>query len=334
MVRTLEKVGIAGTSPALLRTVATVARASKSGASLVLAGETGSGKELFARLAHELSTRKNGPFVAVNCAAIPEPLLEAELFGHERGAFTGAERSRRGLFVEAEGGALFLDEVGEMSPAMQAKLLRVLEDGEVRAVGGTRSRKVDVRVLCATHRDLAEMVASRTFREDLFYRLAAFVVRVPPLRERPEDLPAVTRALLTRESTTRLHRLDVPGLTALTEHHWPGNVRELANVLRVAAALAETHVIGRPELTRALASGRTTTTGEAAEYARASRILVETTLAALRARHKRETRELVHRAITTASGNKLRAASALGLSRQGLYRVLESDEQQDQEERD
>src|SRR5262249_3247961 len=146
VVRAKEELGLAGSSPALLRATAQLSRAAKSGASIVLVGETGSGKELFARLAHRVSDRARGPFVAINCGAIPEQLLEAELFGHERGAFTGADRARRGLFVEAEGGSLFLDEVGEMSPAMQVKLLRVLEDREVRAVGGTKSRKVNVRV--------------------------------------------------------------------------------------------------------------------------------------------------------------------------------------------
>jgi transcriptional regulator with PAS, ATPase and Fis domain len=312
-----EEVGLAGSSPTLMRTVATVARAARSSASLVLTGETGSGKELFARLAHRLSLRDKAPFVAVNCAAIPQPLLEAELFGHERGAFTGAERARRGLFVEAEGGTLFLAEVGEMSPAMQAKLLRVLEDGEVRAVGGTRSRKVDVRVIAATHRDLSEMVAQRTFREDLYYRLAAITVRVPSLRERPEDLPVVARALLARDPATKDHRLDVPALTVLSEHTWPGNVRELANVLRVAAALVEGTVIGRPELVAALGTPR----GHAE---RQSAAVKETTLAALRARHRAELRELVGKAVAGADGNKRKAARALGVSRQGLYRVLES----------
>jgi transcriptional regulator with PAS, ATPase and Fis domain len=318
VVQAKDEIGLAGESPALMRALATVARAARSNASLVLTGETGSGKELFARLGHRLSPRARAPFVAVNCAAIPQPLLEAELFGHERGAFTGAERARRGLFVEAEGGTLFLDEVGEMSPAMQAKLLRVLEDGEVRAVGGTRSRKVDVRVIAATHRDLSAMVTQRTFREDLYYRLAAITVRVPSLRERPEDLPAITRALLARDPETRGHRLDVPALTVLSEHTWPGNVRELANVLRVAAAMVEGTVIGRPELTAALGTPRTSADGEDKPALR------ESTLAALRARHKAELRELVGRAIAGADGNKRQAARALGVSRQGLYRVLES----------
>ncbi len=238
-----EEVGLVGTSPPLVRAIVTIARAARSDTSLIITGETGSGKELCARLAHRLSPRARGPFVAINCAAIPEPLLEAELFGHERGAFTGAERARPGLFVEAQGGTLFLDEVGEMSRAMQAKLLRVLEEHEVRPIGGNRARKVDVRVLGATHRDLGAMVSSGAFREDLYYRLAAITARVPSLRERPEDMPVIARAVLARDPSTQNKRLDVPALTALSEHTWPGNVRELANVLRVAASLVEGNMI-------------------------------------------------------------------------------------------
>ncbi len=317
VLRAMEVVGIAGKAPLLLRAVAQLSRAAKSDASVVLVGETGSGKELFARLAHQLSDRARGPFVAINCGALAEPLLEAELFGHERGAFTGAERARRGLFVEAESGTLFLDEVGEMSPAMQVKLLRVLEDREVRAVGGNRSRKVDVRVVAATHRDLVQMVAAGAFREDLFYRLAAITVRVPSLRERPEDIPTVARALLARDPSTRGHRLDVPALSLLAEHTWPGNVRELANVLRVAAAMADADVIGRPDLEQALGAGARPLLMDTR-----GPVLEETTLAALRARHRAEVRALVGRAIARVDGNKLRAARSLGVSRQGLYRVL------------
>jgi DNA-binding NtrC family response regulator/tetratricopeptide (TPR) repeat protein len=316
IIRAKDEVGLVGDSPLLARAIVTTSRAARSDTSLVIVGETGSGKELCARLAHRLSKRHTGPFVAVNCAAIPEQLLEAELFGHERGAFTGAERARHGLFVEAQGGALFLDEVGEMSSAMQAKLLRVLEEREVRPVGGTRARRVDVRVLAATHRDLGAMVAAGTFREDLYYRLAAITVRLPSLRERPEDIPLIARALLAREPATRLKRVDVSGLTALSEHSWPGNVRELANVLRVAAALVEGNLISGDELREAIRSsaGRAATPPE--------RSLDETSVAALRARHRAELRVLVGRAIAAADGNKLRAARALGISRQGLYRIL------------
>jgi DNA-binding NtrC family response regulator/tetratricopeptide (TPR) repeat protein len=311
-----DEVGLVGTSPPLVRAIVTIARAARSDTSLIISGETGSGKELCARLAHRLSPRARGPFVAINCAAIPEPLLEAELFGHERGAFTGAERARAGLFVEAQGGTLFLDEVGEMSRAMQAKLLRVLEEHEVRPVGGQRSRKVDVRVIGATHRDLGAMVSAGTFREDLYYRLAAITARVPSLRERPEDMPVIARAVLARDPSTQNKRLDVPALTALSEHAWPGNVRELANVLRVAASLVEGNMISGDEMREAIRSSgaRAVSTSEKG--------LDETSVAALRARHRAELREIVGRAIAAADGNKLRAARALGISRQGLYRIL------------
>jgi transcriptional regulator with PAS, ATPase and Fis domain len=316
VIRAKEEVGLVGDSPLLARAIVTIARAARSDTSLVIIGETGSGKELCARLAHSLSKRQAGAFVAVNCAAIPEQLLEAELFGHERGAFTGAERARHGLFVEAQGGALFLDEVGEMSSAMQAKLLRAIEEREVRPVGGNRARKVDVRVLAATHRDLGAMVAAGTFREDLYYRLAAITVRVPSLRERPEDIPLIARAILAREPTTQRKRLDVSALSALSEHSWPGNVRELANVLRVAASLGDGNLVSGDELREAVHSsaGRVVAPPE--------RTLDETSVAALRARHRAELRVLVGRAIAAADGNKLRAARALGISRQGLYRIL------------
>ncbi len=317
--KAMADVGLVGEAPSLLRAVATVARAAKSATSVMLSGETGAGKELFARLVHRISERASGPFVAINCGAVPEPLLEAELFGHERGAFTGADRARRGLFLEAEGGTLFLDEVAEMTAQMQVKLLRVLEDREVRALGSNKSRKVDVRIVAATHRNLPALVERGTFRQDLYYRLAAITVPVPSLRERMEDVPLVARALLAREPQTRDHKLDVPALAALSEHAWPGNVRELGNVLRAAAALSDGLMIGRPEI--AAAMDRSPAMGPRKESE-----LRETTFEALRARHEAELRELVGRAIAAADGNKKDAARALGLSRQGLYRVLERGE--------
>jgi two-component system response regulator HydG len=191
----------------------------------------------------------------------------------------------------------------------------------VRAVGGTKSRVVDVRVIAATHRDLAQMVEERTFREDLYYRLAAITVRVPALRERPEDLPTIARALLVREPATKDHRLDVPALTLLSEHAWPGNVRELANVLLVAATMVEGSVIGRPELAAAIGSSHAARGGPRAD---GGVVVKETSLSALRARHRAELRELVGRAVAGADGNKRKAARSLGVSRQGLYRVLGS----------
>ncbi len=314
--RAMTEVGLVGEAPSLVRAVATIARAARSATSVLLSGETGAGKELFARLVHHLSDRQRGPFVAINCGAVPEPLLEAELFGHERGAFTGADRARSGLFVEANGGTLFLDEIAEMTPQMQVKLLRVLEDREVRALGSPKTRKVDVRIVAATHRALPQLIERGAFRQDLFYRLAALTVVVPALRERMEDVPLVARALLAREAQTKDHKLDVPALAALSEHPWPGNVRELGNVLRAAAALTEGLVIGRPDI--ALAMQRSPDAGPKAE-----RELDETTFEALAQRHEAEIQKLVGRAIAAADGNKLVAARALGLSRQGLYRILE-----------
>jgi two-component system NtrC family response regulator len=186
----------------------------------------------------------------------------------------------------------------------------------VRAVGGGRARKVDVRVLAATHRDLAGMVPTGAFREDLYYRLAAITVRIPSLRERPEDVPVIARAILARDPAMQSKRLDVPALTALSEHGWPGNVRELANVLRAAAAVVEGNMISGDEVREAIRSGG------ARSASRSERTLEETSVAALRARHRAELREVVGRAIAAADGNKLRAARALGISRQGLYRIL------------
>ena len=199
---------------------------------------------------------------------------------------------------------------------MQAKLLRVLEEREVRPVGGNKARKIDVRVLAATHRDLAAMVSSGAFREDLYYRLATITARVPSLRERPEDIPVIARAILAREESTQNKRLDVPALTALSEHPWPGNVRELGNVLRVAASLVEGNMISGDEVREAIRSSG------ARAVAGSERTLEETSVAALRARHRAELREVVGRAIAAADGNKLRAARSLGISRQGLYRIL------------
>jgi DNA-binding NtrC family response regulator len=203
-----------------------------------------------------------------------------------------------------------------MTPQMQVKLLRVLEDREVRAIGSNKPRKVDVRIVAATHRALTGLVERAVFRQDLYYRLAALTVPVPSLRERLEDVPLVARALLAREPTTKNHKLDVPALAALTEHAWPGNVRELGNVLRAAAALSEGLVIGRPDI--AVAMQRAPAVGPGPEND-----LPETTFDALRARHEAELQTLVARAIAAADGNKLEAARALGLSRQGLYRILE-----------
>jgi two-component system response regulator HydG len=207
---------------------------------VLITGESGTGKELVARELHEASRRSDQPFIAVNCAAITETLLESELFGHAKGAFTGAVRARRGMFEEAHGGTLFIDEIGETSPGFQVKLLRVLQEGEVRRVGESTSIKVDVRVIAATNQDLRRAIAEKRFREDLFYRLNVVPLRIPPLRERREDVPLLATHFLSRYNlragTEKV--LGADAVPRLKLHEWPGNVRELENIIEQAASLS------------------------------------------------------------------------------------------------
>ncbi|MFM7041668.1 MAG: sigma-54-dependent transcriptional regulator [Planctomycetaceae bacterium] len=219
-----------------------VARVAASDATVLVRGETGTGKELVARAIHEGSRRAAGPLVAVNCGALPEHLVESELFGHRRGAFTGADEHRAGLFEVADGGTLFLDEIGELPRSLQSRLLRVLESGEIRRVGENHSITVDVRLVCATHRDVDRMVAEGAFREDLLFRINTFEVAVPPLRERRDDIPSLVRHFVRRARPQVPSEADVAEpavLAALTAHHWPGNVRELANVIEHALVLSD-----------------------------------------------------------------------------------------------
>jgi formate hydrogenlyase transcriptional activator len=224
---------IVGKSAALRHVVDLVAQVAATDSSVLLLGETGSGKELLARAIHDRSARRARPLVKVNCAAIPAALVESELFGHEKGAFTGALATKPGRFELADGGTIFLDEIGELAPDVQVKLLRVLQEGEVDRLGSTRTRTVDVRVIAATNRDLEAAMAERRFREDLFYRLSVFPVRVPPLRERREDIPLLVWSIISRREgplgrhVTRVARRT---MDALVSYPWPGNVRELQNV--------------------------------------------------------------------------------------------------------
>jgi transcriptional regulator of acetoin/glycerol metabolism len=240
---------LVGRSPAFLEAIDDARRAAGTGVPVLLLGETGSGKEEFARLVHRDGPRRDGPFVPVNCAALPETLLESELFGAVRGAFTGARDDRPGLLAAADGGTLFLDEIGEMSAGLQAKVLRVLQDGRVRPVGARCEREVDVRVVAATHRDLLERIRAGGFRADLYWRLAVSVVRIPPLRDRPGDLDLLARALIERLSSRwglPDGRLDEAAVRILAAHPWPGNVRELESVLARALLRADGGTI-RPE---------------------------------------------------------------------------------------
>jgi len=231
-----------GRSPALARAVALARRVARTRATVLISGETGTGKELLAGLIHAGSPRASGPFVKVNCAALPETLLESELFGHERGAFTSADRVRIGRFEQADGGTLFLDEVGDMTPATQAKLLRVLQDQQFQRLGGTRVLHTDVRIVAATNRDLPEAIAAGDFREDLYFRLNVIALELPPLRERPGDVEALAQHFLERFSQDLARPLagfSPEALARLRGHTWPGNVRELRNAVERAVLLAE-----------------------------------------------------------------------------------------------
>jgi transcriptional regulator with PAS, ATPase and Fis domain len=226
--------GLYGSSPAMLELKGYVAKVARSDATVLVTGETGTGKERVAQAVHALGPRAPGPFVAVNCAALPETLVESELFGHRRGAFTGAQADYPGRFVEAHGGTLFLDEVGELSPASQARLLRVLEEREVTPVGATQRRKVDVRLVAATNGELEEMVARRAFRADLFYRLNVVRIEMPPLREHPEDIGQIVDHFITQQNrrlAMRVGRPDPELMLCLRRYDWPGNVRELRNMV-------------------------------------------------------------------------------------------------------
>jgi two-component system response regulator AtoC len=242
--------GMIGHSAAMRDVFDRIRRIAPTNSTVVIFGESGTGKELVARAVHEQSPRQGGPFVAVNCASIPEPLIESELFGHEKGAFTGAVGTHAGLVETAEGGTLFLDEIGELPSSAQARLLRVLQDSEVRRVGASKSRKIDVRVLSATHRDLPQRIRDGHFREDLYFRLRVLEIRLPPLRERREDLPELSTFLLEK-ACKRLGRpvpvLSAEALGAVSSHPWPGNVRELENALERAVILCDSGTIG-PEL--------------------------------------------------------------------------------------
>lgn len=249
---------IVGNSPKFSKVLDMVRRVAALPSTVAINGESGVGKELIARALHTLSPRSGKPFVAINCGGIPETLLESELFGYKKGAFTGANQDKEGLFVAADGGTLFLDEIGEMPASLQVKLLRVLDDGCVTPVGGLSSTRVDVRVLSATNRDLAEMVDSGGFRKDLYYRLNVIPITVPPLRERIEDIPLLARHLIARHAKNigcEEKALSPEALEALTQYSWPGNVREMSNVLERALGLSEQADIRLEDLPPYLLSG-------------------------------------------------------------------------------
>ena len=239
--RELQGPEILGESPALRAALDQVGKVAPTDATVLLEGESGVGKELFAHAVHQESGRRSGPFFAINCAAIPETLLESELFGYEKGAFTGASSSKRGKFEVADHGTLFLDEIGDLSPVLQGKILRVIETKQFERVGGTQTRRVDIRLVAATNKDLKALVASGAFRQDLFFRLSVFPILVPPLRERREDIPLLAPHFLAKFAAEQKRRAPIEisreALDALVRHPWPGNVRELENTIERALIL-------------------------------------------------------------------------------------------------
>jgi Nif-specific regulatory protein len=306
--------GVVGTSETMQRTLALVARAQATQATVLLTGETGTGKEVLARAIHTGGGRARGAFVALNCAAFPETLLESELFGHARGAFTGADRAKDGLFVAADGGTLFLDEVGETSLPFQVKLLRALQEREVRPVGGNRTQRVDVRVIAATNRELRREVDRGAFRADLYYRLAIFPIRVPPLRERREDVEALALHFLTlhgEREGKRGCRLAADALDSLATHAWPGNVRELENEMLRALALSDPG----DEIPATRLSPRLADVLESAREVVADGEPLRVTLARLES-------WLLRRSLARHGGRRAETARALGLTREGLHKKL------------
>ena len=311
--------GIIGTSPALLQALGELERVSRASASVLLLGESGTGKELFARAVHLSSQRRDRPFIKVNCAAIPDTLFESELFGYERGAFTGAQTSRAGWFEQADGGTIFLDEIGEMPLAMQTKLLRTLQEGTTLRLGGKREVKVTVRVVAATNRDLAEDVQAGTFRRDLFYRLNVIPIRLPSLRERPQDIRALAIHFLSRfnQANQRNVSLSAEALAQLEQHLWPGNIRELGNVIERLVLLTDSAMVSARELQRFLPADRGAVAPLTASKPAPGPALVRDYQAV-----QSHTAAQLRQALAAHGGNQSRAAQALGLTvRQFGYRL-------------
>jgi PAS domain S-box-containing protein len=305
-------------SPLMEKVFAQIRAACASPSTVLVCGESGTGKELVARAIHDHGANRDGPFVAVNCAALPADLIENELFGHVRGSFTGATSDSVGLFRAADGGTLFLDEIAEMPVGTQAKLLRVLQEGVIRPVGGTREVAVRVRVVAATNRDPEDALRSGSLREDLYYRLSVITIALPPLRRRPEDIPLLAQHFLEEqapEAERRLRGFTEEAAAALTRYEWPGNVRELQNAIARACAMGSSESIRLEDL-----PARVTVEG------RGSEIVVPLhggDVPPLRATLRNVEKELIERALAATAGNKSRAADLLGIQRKHLYRKIE-----------
>jgi len=307
-----------GESAAMHEIFALIRKVAHGRSNVLITGESGTGKEVVARTLHYHGARKAKPFVPINCAALPEGLLESELFGHTRGAFTGAHTSNAGLFEKANGGTLFLDEIGDMGFSLQSKLLRVLQDGEIRPVGGTKSVRVDVRIVAATNRELQEEIEAGRFREDLYYRLNVIPIHIPPLRDRPDDIPALIDFFLDKHGDGRRQSLTIEAKQDLARREWKGNARELENYIERALALADVDQLGPddlPEDREAASEDRDRFAGLLVRMARE-----ECSLRELEDRY-------VDAVLNVTSGNKVQASRILGIDRKTLYRRLGVSEQ-------
>jgi len=310
------KTDIVGTHPLMQKLAHIVAKVSRSDATVLITGESGTGKELVARRMHEQSTRRDKPFVAVNCGTIPGDLLESEMFGHMKGSFTGATEQRPGMFQLAHTGTIFLDEIGEMSPHLQVKLLRVLQDREIRPVGADRSFRVDVRVVAATNKDLQAEVKAKRFRDDLYYRLQVIPVTIPPLRERRSDIPLLIEYFLRRHNSARPYPISISeeAMVLLWEYDWPGNIRELENVLERLVILSDSPVIrpdGLPPQIRSFLSEKKIPAPTLGDEGMDLNAAVE----------EFENR-MIDEALRRTNGNKQAAARLLGLKRTTLVAKL------------
>jgi DNA-binding NtrC family response regulator len=308
---------LVGSSPAMLEVYKLVARVSESKSTVLLQGESGTGKELIARAIHGNSPRRDKPFVPVNCGALPDTLLESEMFGYEKGAFTGAVGTKTGLFESASGGTLFLDEVGELGQALQVKLLRVMQDHEVRRVGGTHSIKVDVRIIAATNRDLEQFVKEGKFRDDLFYRLNVVRITLPSLTERQEDIPMLAHYFLQKcatGTTTPVRGFHPDTMELLNRYRWPGNVRELENAIERAVSLSHGPLLTPDDLPTAIR--------QAPIDADAKPESPDATESVCLTLEEVEKRHLV-RVLKETKGNKVKASKILGIDRRTLYRMAE-----------
>ncbi|ACB76575.1 sigma-54-dependent transcriptional regulator [Opitutus terrae] len=335
--------GIVGSSPVMQEVFKIIGQVTASDVTVMITGESGTGKELVARSIWKHSHRSSKPFIAVNCAAIPDNLIESELFGHEKGSFTGATGQRLGKFELCDGGTIFLDEIGDMALATQTKILRVLQAGEIQRVGGTETIRVDVRVLAATNKDLEAMVKAKTFREDLYYRLNVVRIKMPPLRERAEDIPQIVDFCLqnlVKQKKARATKVSPEAMAALTRHSWPGNVRELENVIYRSAVIAQGEAILEKDLPAELRTGLTEPVAAAESGAASERSAVTTRTEPALTRERaldfvfasyaaedepllpRLERELIDRAMTAAAGDAAKAAKQLGLTKAALQKRL------------